>query len=95
MFFKGVAAMAWVVYALLAAVLWGASYVLYEQLLGTMSSASAMLFSALGATLVYYLVALSRRAVGHDWKLVLAGGRETAMLAALVLVNAAATCCCS
>ncbi|MBI1216135.1 MAG: EamA family transporter [Alphaproteobacteria bacterium] len=82
--------MAWMVYALMAAVLWGASYVLYEQLLRTMSSASAMLFSASGATLVYYLISYSRKTVGHDWKLVTAGGRETMMIGGVILINALA-----
>jgi drug/metabolite transporter (DMT)-like permease len=82
--------MAWMVYALAAAVLWGASYVIFEQLLKSMSAASAMLFSATGAVVVYYLISLSRKTIGHDWKILTGGGRETAMIAGVIVINALA-----
>lgn len=82
--------MGWMIYAMMAAVLWGASYVLYERILHTVSAASAMLFSASGAALVYFLIAFGRKTVGADWRALSTDWRSLAMVGGLILINAMA-----
>ncbi len=82
--------MSWFAYALLAAVLWGGSYVMYGQLLKTISSASCMLYTASGTLFVYLAFARADGTLGHDWQIVKKGGMEAKLLLAIIGVNALA-----
>ncbi len=82
--------MSWFSFALLAAVLWGGSYAMYEQLLKTVSSAACMLFTACGTLFVYLAFALHGGTLSHDWQIVRKGGTETKMILAIICVNALA-----
>ena len=82
--------MTWFVYSLVAAVLWGGSYVLYEQIMKTMSAASAMFYTAFGTVFFYLVVSVFDKTLLPDWQTVKSGGRETWMIAGVIVVNALA-----
>jgi drug/metabolite transporter (DMT)-like permease len=82
--------MAWFFYALLAAVLWGASYVIYQVLLKSMSSASVMLFSVLGSAVVFVAIALGRRDLSKDWDALVQSPMNIKLLLSVCVINAAA-----
>lgn len=82
--------MTWFFLALVSAVLWGASYVLYGQLVKTVSSAAVLFYSALGATAVYGLWAAARGALAADGQIFRKGGVELWYLGLLIFINAAA-----
>lgn len=82
--------MNWFFLALLAAALWGGSYVIYEQLIKTISSASAMFYSALGSIFVYALWAISQKTMAADWQVIKKFDVEAKLLLLVILVNSVA-----
>jgi drug/metabolite transporter (DMT)-like permease len=76
--------MAWIVYALLAAVLWGGTYVMYEVLLKNLSASAILFFSSLGATLVFFCWVIFGGSLEKDWQLIKKGGSETNLLLGII-----------
>jgi len=76
--------MAWIVYALLAAILWGGTYLMYELMLKTVS-ASAILFSSyLGSMLVFSCWVIFDGSFEKDWQILKKGGSETSLLLGII-----------
>lgn len=82
--------MTWFFYALASAVLWGLSYALYEQLVKTISAASAMLYTGLGGFAIYALWASFNKSLLPDWQVIRAGGFELKTILALIFINSLA-----
>ncbi len=82
--------MTWIVFALLAAVLWGASYAMYGELVKSMSPAATTFYSSVGMLVVYAGWMLSSGALHNDWQLLKKGGGETKLVLSLIAVNALA-----
>jgi drug/metabolite transporter (DMT)-like permease len=78
--------MAWIIYALLAAILWGGTYVMYEVLLKNLSASAILFFSSLGATFVFLCWMVFDGSFGKDWQLIKKGGAETGLLAGITLM---------
>ncbi len=82
--------MAWFWFAVMSAVLWGLSYLMYERVIESVSSAGALLFTVSGGCFVYLAAMLMTGSVRADWDIVKRGGTETWLVLALILINALA-----
>ncbi|MCE9507729.1 MAG: EamA family transporter [Alphaproteobacteria bacterium] len=78
--------MAWIIYALLAAILWGGTYLMYELLLKSVSASSILFASSLGATLVFLGWVVSDGSFEKDWQILKKGGSETNLLLGITLL---------
>lgn len=76
----------WLAYALSAAVLWGLSYTLTEQVMRKLSIASVFLASALGGTLFALTFGLATGHLKRDWETIRTAGAETKLLLVCVFV---------
>lgn len=82
--------MAWFWLAMFSAFLWGVSYVVYERLLVTLSSATTLLISVLGSMLVYAAIVFAKGDFKQDASVLKTFGTEWKLLIFVVFVNAAA-----
>jgi drug/metabolite transporter (DMT)-like permease len=78
--------MAWIIYALLAAILWGGTYLMYELLLKSVSASSILFASSLGATLVFLGWVVADGSFEKDWQILKKGGSETNLLFGITLL---------
>lgn len=78
--------MAWIVYALFAAVLWGATYFMYELLLKTVSASAILFASYFGSTLVFLGWVMANGSFEKDWQILKKGDSETQLLVGITLL---------
>lgn len=76
--------MAWLVFALLSAALWGLCYVAHEQMLKNISAPMTMLLTSLGTIPIYFAMTLLEKDANAEWRLSFSGGHVTYMLALAV-----------
>ena len=79
--------MMWIVYALCAAVLWGAGYLLYELMLRTVSASGILLSTSIICACIYTCWGLIGGTLGQDWLLIKKGGNETKLLGGIILTT--------
>lgn len=79
--------MAWIVYALLAAVLWGATYFMYEVLLKNLSAPTVLFFSGLGGTLVFLFWLAFSGTFAKDWAVLKKGGSDSSLLLSITALT--------
>jgi drug/metabolite transporter (DMT)-like permease len=82
--------MTWIVFALMSAVLWGLSYVLYEQLIKSISPASAMFYTAMGTFLFYAGWSAIGGTLNRDWQIIKNSGYNVKLILAIIVINSAA-----
>ncbi len=85
--------MSWIIYAVLAAVLWGASYVMYGVIMKSLSVAGTLLFTTVGSVFVFTLISHARGDLLRDWSVLKSGTAVWQLLAGIIIVNALANWC--
>ncbi|HEX2752406.1 MAG TPA: DMT family transporter [Alphaproteobacteria bacterium] len=76
----------WIVYAISAAVLWGLSYTMTEQVMKKLSAMSVMFFCSLGGALFALTAGLLLGSFKRDWQIIKTAGLELKLLGACVAV---------
>lgn len=82
--------MAWFWMAMFSAFLWGVSYVVYERLLITLSSATTLFLSVVGSMVLYATTVFFRGDFKQDLSVLKTFGLEWKLLIFVVFVNTAA-----
>lgn len=82
--------MAWSFFALSAAVLWGAGYLMYELLLKSISASTSLFASYFGTMFVYAAWVFASGTGRADWAVLRQGGTEAKLLAGIVATGALA-----
>ena len=80
----------WIAFALMAAVLWGISYVLYERLVKDIAPASIMLFTIIGAFFFYVSLTMASGSLIRDFNIIKNSGQSIKLIISIVAVNAMA-----
>jgi len=80
----------WIVYAITAAVLWGLSYTLTEQLMKKISIAGVIVTCALGSLLFGLILGFTQKTHGRDWTVLKQVGGEAKLALACITVYVAA-----
>ena len=80
-------------YALSAAVLWGAIYVMYEAVLKTLSPPSVLFLTFAGTALMFSAWALVSDTFAQDWQVLKRWGSEAKLLAVMTLLGVLANLC--
>lgn len=76
----------WIVYAISAAVLWGLSYTMTEQVMKKLSAMSVMFFCSLGGVIFALTAGLILGSFKKDWEILKSAGTELKLLAVCVTV---------
>ena len=76
----------WIVYAIAAAVLWGLSYTMTEQVMKKLSAMSVMFFCSLGGVIFALIVGLMMGSFKKDWHIIKTAGAELKLLGICVAV---------
>src|SRR5690606_14113912 len=76
----------WIAYAITAAVLWGLSYTLTEQLLKKISVASVILSCSLGGAIFALALGLVMKTFKKDWELLRQAGTELKLFLSCIAV---------
>lgn len=80
----------WIVYAISAAVLWGLSYTLTEQLMKKISIAGVIVTCALGSLLFGLALGFAQKTHGRDWSALKQAGGEAKLALGCIAVYVAA-----
>ena len=76
----------WIVYAISAAILWGLSYTMTEQVMKKLSAMSVMFFCSLGGVIFALTAGLILGSFKKDWEILKSAGTELKLLAVCVTV---------
>jgi drug/metabolite transporter (DMT)-like permease len=76
----------WIVYAISAAVLWGLSYTMTEQVMKKLSAMSVMFFCSLGGAIFALAAGLLLGSFKKDWQIIKTAGAELKLLGICVAV---------
>jgi len=76
----------WIVYAVSAAVLWGLSYTMTEQVMKKLSALSVMFFCSLGGVIFALVAGLLLGSFKKDWQILKTAGAELKLLGVCVAV---------
>jgi drug/metabolite transporter (DMT)-like permease len=76
----------WIFYAISAAVLWGLSYTLTEQLMKKISVAGVIVTCALGSLLFGLALGFAQKTHGRDWQVLKQAGGEAKLALACITV---------
>jgi len=82
--------MSWIVYAIIAAILWGLNYTLTEQLMKTVSIATLMLAAAVCSFIFALFLGASQKGFLTDWQVLKKMSTETTFFFASIVVYIAA-----
>lgn len=76
----------WIVYAISAAVLWGLSYTMTEQVMKKLSAMTVMFFCSLGGVIFALTAGLIIGSFKKDWQIIKTAGPELKLLGICVAV---------
>jgi len=76
----------WIVYAIAAAVLWGLSYTMTEQVMKKLTPMTVMFFCSLGGVIFSLIAGHLRGSFKKDWSVIKASMTEVKLLAACVFI---------
>lgn len=76
----------WIVYAITAAVLWGLSYTMTEQVMKKLSAMSVMFFCSLGGAIFALVAGLLLGSFKKDWEVIKNASAELKLLGVCVAV---------